>query len=160
MSVVQLFNREGLKQEGIDAINAEHRDAFKDAIIAYGWFYPMVEFCGTLTAAALLAWGGFQVRSGELTLGILVAFFQYGIRFFKPIQDLKRRSTTFCNPLPRRRNGFFNCSTRRSKFSPAGRRTGCRRGGRPRAGRSGPAGRAGQGDRLAVQVDPRATTCR
>ncbi len=36
----------------------------------------------------LLAYGGFRVSHGALTIGVMVAFFQYGIRFFRPIQDL------------------------------------------------------------------------
>jgi ATP-binding cassette subfamily B protein len=65
--------------------------AFKDSIIAYGWFYPVVEFLGMLALALLLAYGGFRVRDGALTLGVLVAFFQYGLRFFRPIQDLSEK---------------------------------------------------------------------
>ena len=41
--------------------------------------------------AALLAYGGFKIEQGELTLGVLLAFFQYGMRFFKPIQDLSEK---------------------------------------------------------------------
>ena len=41
-----------------------------------------------LALAFLLAYGGFRIRGGALTLGVLVAFFQYGLRFFRPIQDL------------------------------------------------------------------------
>src|SRR5277367_4578137 len=63
-------------------------DAYKDAITAYGWFYPWVEFLGMLALALLLAYGGFRIRGGAITLGVLVAFFQYGLRFFRPIQDL------------------------------------------------------------------------
>ena len=66
-------------------------EAYKDSIIAYGWFYPVVEFLGMLALALLLAYGGFRVRTGALTLGVLVAFFQYGLRFFRPIQDLSEK---------------------------------------------------------------------
>src|SRR5271166_5564991 len=66
-------------------------EAYKDAIIAYGWFYPVVEFLGMLALALLLAYGGFRIRGGALSLGILVAFFQYGLRFFRPIQDLSEK---------------------------------------------------------------------
>src|SRR5205807_4336116 len=72
-------------------INRDHRDAYIDAINAYGWFYPVVEFLGMLALALLLAYGGFRIRQGALTLGILVAFFQYGLRFFRPIQDLSEK---------------------------------------------------------------------
>jgi ATP-binding cassette, subfamily B, multidrug efflux pump len=41
--------------------------------------------------ALLLAYSGYRIRSGELTLGVTVAFFQYGMRFFRPIQDLSEK---------------------------------------------------------------------
>jgi ATP-binding cassette subfamily B protein len=88
ITVLQLFNREEKSRAEFDRINRDHMDAFKDAITAYGWFYPWVEFLSMLALALLLAYGGFRIRSGALTLGVLVAFFQYGLRFFRPIQDL------------------------------------------------------------------------
>jgi ATP-binding cassette subfamily B multidrug efflux pump len=91
IAVLQLFNREARSREEFDRINRDHMEAFKDAIQAYGWFYPVVEFLGMLSLASLLAYGGFRVRSGTLTLGVLVAFFQYGLRFFRPIQDLSEK---------------------------------------------------------------------
>jgi len=66
-------------------------EAYKKAITAYGWFYPAVEFLGMLALASLLAYGGMRIESGALTLGVLVAFFQYGLRFFRPIQDLSEK---------------------------------------------------------------------
>jgi ATP-binding cassette subfamily B protein len=91
IAVLQLFNREKRSREEFDGINRDHMEAFKDAITAYGWFYPVVEFLGMLALALLLAYGGFRIRGGALTLGVLVAFFQYGLRFFRPIQDLSEK---------------------------------------------------------------------
>lgn len=91
IAVLQLFNREERSKQEFDKINRDHMLAFKDAITAYGWFYPVVEFLGMLALAALLAYGGVRIRQGALTLGILVAFFQYGLRFFRPIQDLSEK---------------------------------------------------------------------
>jgi ATP-binding cassette subfamily B protein len=91
ISVLQLFNREERSKQEFDVINRDHMLAFKDAITAYGWFYPVVEFLGMSALAFLLAYGGFRIRQGALTLGILVAFFQYGLRFFRPIQDLSEK---------------------------------------------------------------------
>ena len=89
--VLQLFNREDRSKEEFDKINRDHMIAFKDSITAYGWFYPAVEFLGMLALALILAYGGFRIRQGALSLGILVAFFQYGLRFFRPIQDLSEK---------------------------------------------------------------------
>jgi len=91
MSVLQLFNRERRSRAEFDAVNAEHMLAFKDSVTAYGWFYPVVEFCGMLAMAMLLAYGGYRVHDNALSLGVLVAFFQYGMRVFRPIQDLSEK---------------------------------------------------------------------
>jgi ATP-binding cassette subfamily B multidrug efflux pump len=91
IAVLQLFNREKKSREEFDRINRVHMEAFKEAIVAYGWFYPVVEFLSSLALALLLAYGGVRIRGGTLTLGILVAFFQYGMRFFRPIQDLSEK---------------------------------------------------------------------
>ena len=88
IAVLQLFNREARSKQEFEKINRDHMLAFKDSITAYGWFYPVVEFLGMLALGLLLAYGGFRIRQGALTLGVLVAFFQYGLRFFRPIQDL------------------------------------------------------------------------
>jgi len=91
MAVLQLFNREARSRDEFSAINRDHMEAFKDSITAYGWFYPAVEFLGMLSLAMLLAYGGYQNRKGAISLGVLVAFFQYGLRFFRPIQDLSEK---------------------------------------------------------------------
>jgi ATP-binding cassette subfamily B protein len=91
IAVLQLFNREAKSRQEFDGVNREHMDAYKDAILAYGWFYPVVEFLSMLALAGILAYGGFRVQRGALTLGVVVAFLQYGLRFFRPIQDLSEK---------------------------------------------------------------------
>jgi ATP-binding cassette subfamily B protein len=91
ISVLQLFNRERASREEFEQINRRHMEAFKDAIIAYGWFYPVVEFLGMLSLAMLLGYGGRRIVAGGMEIGVLVAFFQYGMRFFRPIQDLSEK---------------------------------------------------------------------
>lgn len=91
IAVLQLFNRERRSSEEFDVVNREHMHAFKDAITAYGWFYPVVEFFSMLALAGILTYGGFRIESGALTLGVVVAFIQYGLRFFRPIQDLSEK---------------------------------------------------------------------
>jgi ATP-binding cassette, subfamily B, multidrug efflux pump len=89
--VLQLFNREQRSREEFAVVNREHNAAYKNAILAYGWFYPVVEFISMLTLAGILTYGGLRIRSGQLTLGVVAAFLQYGLRFFRPIQDLSEK---------------------------------------------------------------------
>lgn len=91
ITVLQLFNREQRAAADFEQVNREHMDAYKETVIAYGWFYPAVEFLSLLAIASILARGGWQVRHDALTIGILVAFFQYASRIFRPIQDLSEK---------------------------------------------------------------------
>jgi ATP-binding cassette, subfamily B, multidrug efflux pump len=91
VAVVQLFHHESRSGSQFDAINAEHRDAQRDAIRAHAWFFPVIEWLGVLTIAALLVYGGRQVDQGVVSLGVLVAFLQYANRLFRPLQDLSEK---------------------------------------------------------------------
>jgi ATP-binding cassette subfamily B protein len=91
MSVVQLFNREKRSYQAFEDVNRQHMDAFKDQILAYSLYYPVVELLSS-TAIALIIWlGGGGVLRNTVTLGVLVAFLQYAQRFFRPIQDLSEK---------------------------------------------------------------------
>lgn len=118
MAVLQLFNREKKSAEEFDRINRAHMEAFKDSITAYGWFYPVVEFLGMSALALLLAYGGFRIRHGALTLGVLVAFFQYGLRFFRPIQDLSEKYNILQSAMAASERIFKLLDTRPKIVSP------------------------------------------
>ncbi len=91
MVVLQLFNRERRAYKKFDRINAQHMEAFKDAIWAYAIYYPVVEFLSTIAIALALWFGGLKVFVGAVTLGTITAFIQYAQRFFRPIQDLSEK---------------------------------------------------------------------
>jgi ATP-binding cassette subfamily B protein len=120
IAVLHLFNRENKSRQEFDRINREHMDAFKDSIFAYGWFYPVVEFLGMFALAMLLAYGGFRIRSGVLTLGVLVAFLQYGMRFFRPIQDLSEKYNILQGAMAASERIFKLLDTPAQITSPAG----------------------------------------
>ena len=88
MVVLQLFNREKRAYRSFDRVNAQHMDAFKDAIMAYALYYPVVEVLSSVAIAMVIYFGGFGVLRGAVTIGVLTAFMQYAQRFFRPIQDL------------------------------------------------------------------------
>src|SRR5580693_2359326 len=88
MTVVQLFNREKKAREQFAELNRVHMEAYKDAILAFALFYPVVEFLGVLAIIAVFWFGGLRVLAAAVPVGVLIAFMQYAQRFFQPIQDL------------------------------------------------------------------------
>src|SRR6267142_1096691 len=91
MLVLQLFNREKRAFKQFSDINASHMVAFKDAIMAYSVYYPVVEILSAIAIACIIWFGGNDVIRGTATLGVLVAFMQYAQRFSRPIQDLSEK---------------------------------------------------------------------
>ncbi len=101
MSVVQLFNREKKARQQFSEVNRAHMLAFKDAILAFALFYPLVELLGVMAIASVLWYGGNRVLAGmgaggrplahTLELGTVIAFIQYAQQFFRPIQDLSEK---------------------------------------------------------------------
>ncbi len=90
MSVVQLFNREERAYTDFEAVNRQHMIAFMDTILAYALYYPAVDFLSSV-AIALVVWrGGFGVLHlpPTVTIGVLIMFTQFSLRFWRPIQDL------------------------------------------------------------------------
>ena len=114
MVVLQLFNREKKAFKTFSDVNAQHMDAFKDAIMAHAVYYPVVEILSAIAIALVIWFGGgdvirqwtitgiavsfspktlltFHLVRNVTTLGVLVAFMQYAQRFFRPIQDLSEK---------------------------------------------------------------------
>jgi ATP-binding cassette subfamily B protein len=115
MMVLQLFNREERAFERFSEVNAQHMEAFKDAIMAHAVYYPVVEILSSIAIAFVIWFGGRDVlhnftvtsvvigsspktligfhlvRNTLVTLGVLIAFIQYAQRFFRPIQDLSEK---------------------------------------------------------------------
>ena len=90
MAVVQLFNREARAYKDFEDVNRQHMIAFKDTIFAYALYYPAVDFLSSV-AIALVVWrGGFGVLHlpPTVTIGVLIMFTQFSLRFWRPIQDL------------------------------------------------------------------------
>src|SRR5579859_4980083 len=88
MVVLQLFNREKRAYRSFDRVNAQHMDAYKDAIMAYALYYPVVEILSSVAIAMVIWFGGLGSLRNAVTIGTLTAFMQYAQRFFRPIQDL------------------------------------------------------------------------
>ena len=73
------------------SLNARHRDANIESLFYYAVFYPGIELIQTLGIALIVWYGGGKVIQGTLSVGALVAFFQYSQRFYQPISDLSEK---------------------------------------------------------------------
>ena len=116
MVVLQLFNRERKAYQRFSDINHSHMDAFKDAIMAYSVYYPLVDFFSAIAIACVIWFGGKDVMSGVVvksvsivfdrhaplafplalaaipaSLGVVIAFTSYAQRFFRPIMDFSEK---------------------------------------------------------------------
>jgi len=91
MSTVQLFNREEKEAEKFEGLNARHRDANIESIFYYAVFYPVIELIESAGIALIVWYGGGRAIQGAVSIGALVAFFQYAQRFYEPISDLSEK---------------------------------------------------------------------
>jgi len=114
MVVLQLFNRERKAYDQFSEINRSHMDAFKDAIMAYSVYYPVVDFFSAIAIACVIWFGGQDVIRRVIanslaveyhwpahllihmvaipaSLGVVIAFTAYAQRFFRPIMDFSEK---------------------------------------------------------------------
>ena len=116
---LQLFNRERRAYEKFEEVNASHMSAFKDAIMAYALYYPVVETLSAIAIAGVLWYGGHKVLEGVVTIGVLVAFIQYAQRFFRPIQDLSEKYNILQSAMASAERVFKLLDTQPDVVSPA-----------------------------------------
>src|SRR5580658_5681230 len=142
MLVLQLFNREKRAFNKFSDINASHMEAFKDAILAYSVYYPVVEILASIAIASIIWFGGdeilrqmtvsslaigfskkslftFHLVQNTMTLGVLVAFMQYAQRFFRPIQDLSEKYNILQSAMAAGERVFRLLDTKIDVTSPA-----------------------------------------
>ena len=146
MLVLQLFNREKRAFNKFSAINASHMEAFKDAIMAYSVYYPVVEVLSAVAIACIIWFGGSgilqhatvstvaigfsrktiftaHVAQNAMTIGVLVAFMQYAQRFFRPIQDLSEKYNILQSAMAAGERVFKLLDTKIEVTSPAATKT-------------------------------------
>ena len=86
--VTQAFVREQKNQRHFEGLNAALRDSCMDAIKLNALFMPIVEIIAAVGTGLVIWYGTGMIRTGVLTVGILVAFLNYLWRFWAPINML------------------------------------------------------------------------
>jgi ABC-type multidrug transport system fused ATPase/permease subunit len=89
--VVKSFSRERENLQHFKSVNNENREAVMHAVMLSSVFQVIIEVIFALGLCMVFWYGGLQIASGVLTLGILTAFYLYLDQFFGPI----RRMSTF-----------------------------------------------------------------
>lgn len=97
--VLQVFRREADNARRFRRVNHENFDAGMEQIHILAIFMPLVEVLGVITVAIVILYGGGRILSGEMTLGVLVAFISYLRMFFRPIRDLSEKYNILQNAL-------------------------------------------------------------
>ncbi|MFI5832451.1 ABC transporter ATP-binding protein [Micromonospora sp. NPDC051300] len=87
---VQAFRREARNQRIFAAVNDDYRAASLRAFRLIAIYSPGIRLIGNLTAATVLAYGGWRVLGGHTEVGVLAAFLLYLRRFFEPMEDLSQ----------------------------------------------------------------------
>jgi ABC-type multidrug transport system fused ATPase/permease subunit len=88
MKIVQIFSQEERKMQEFDKVNRELKDANMKQLIVFGIFRPSMYFIYVLGLCIVLAFGGYEVLNGAMSIGMLIIFIQYISSFFDPIQQL------------------------------------------------------------------------
>ncbi len=91
ISVVQLFVKEKQTIEEFEKINREHTDQNKKSIFYYAVFFPVVELIGAIAVGLIIWYGGGQVLSNVISVGVIISFIQFTEMFFRPIRDLSEK---------------------------------------------------------------------
>ncbi len=94
MMIVQLFSRSKREYNTFKGINAEHKQAHLDAIMANSIFFPFVELLSSLSIAAIIFWSLFQMDAVEgisVSTGEIFAFILLIYKLYRPIRQMADR---------------------------------------------------------------------
>lgn len=94
MAVVQLFRQEARMEAQFRAINKTHRELQDRSIMYYATFFPVVEFLSSVAIAIIVWYAAKHIGTGEMTVGMLIAFAQFTEMFFRPVRDLTEKYNT------------------------------------------------------------------
>lgn len=93
MRVIKIFANEKMSQQKFDEINTDYLLANLKEVTLMSFFRPIIEVISSLGIGLVLYYGGIRVITGDLSLGILVAFLTYVEMFFRPIRELTESYT-------------------------------------------------------------------
>ncbi|MCX6174634.1 MAG: ABC transporter ATP-binding protein [Ignavibacteriales bacterium] len=91
MNVVQIFSKEKEELKKFSSINDDNKVVNIKSIFYYAVFFPVVEMLSVISVGLIIWYGGGEVIQSRLTVGVLIAFFQYTEMFWRPVRDLSEK---------------------------------------------------------------------
>ena len=85
---VKAFRKEPANDEEFGGLSSDYRDVNMRSIRLFGTFEPALMAVASVSLALVLAWGGFRVVDGALSLGFLLSAVLYVRNFFAPMQEV------------------------------------------------------------------------
>jgi len=93
--VLKTFAQEPRHVGHFAELNADNRRANMVTVNLNAAYFPAVEFVSAVATVGILLYGGHQVLSGSVTIGVLVGFIAALNGFFDPISQLSQVYTTY-----------------------------------------------------------------
>ncbi|MFQ5743069.1 MAG: ABC transporter ATP-binding protein [Acidobacteriota bacterium] len=94
MEVVQAFVQERHNRRQFKELRGEILDVELRGVHYSSWLSASVQAATTTSTGLVLAYGGFGIIGGTVTVGILVQFLEYLRRFYQPLEDLSDKYDT------------------------------------------------------------------
>ncbi len=91
--VIRIFTKEKDNLASFDGVNKEYLTANLKHVMLMSFFRPLIEIVSSIGIGLVLYYGGGQVITGKVSLGVLVAFISYVEMFFRPIRELTESYT-------------------------------------------------------------------
>jgi ATP-binding cassette subfamily B protein/subfamily B ATP-binding cassette protein MsbA len=91
VKIIQLFNQYQHKVQEFAKINREYYDASMAQLKIFAIFRPLINSMQRVAVAIVLWYGGGQILSDRISLGVFILFLSYIDRFFEPINQLSEK---------------------------------------------------------------------
>ncbi len=88
--VIQSLSSQSKNNNEFNQINQGNLQANMKAVLLFALFFPIISLTNTMGTALVVWIGGNSFISGEITIGVLVAFLGYVTKFFMPIRELSQ----------------------------------------------------------------------
>lgn len=99
VKIIQLFLQEMNNYKRFKTLNHENYLASMEQIRLFSIFVPVVEFLSMTAIAIVIFYGGVNVLSENMSIGVLVAFMSYMKMFFRPIRDIAEKYNIMQNAM-------------------------------------------------------------